>query len=122
MASTHRGKSEPGAQWALIKPGGPRNWRAIGVGPQGEWEMPPARFVILLSDENGFGLYHFAEDGEFAGDTLHPTRKQADSQMKFEFGSDAGPWRPIPPDIKTGDGLVHLVAYVRSQLPKTLNG
>jgi len=113
-----RGRSELTAHWALIKPGGPREWKAIGVGPQGEWEMPAARFVILLSSKDGFELHHFAEGGEFAGDTLHPTRKEVDRQMRFEFGPDAGPWQPIPPDINPGDGLIHLVAYVRSQLPK----
>ena len=80
--------------------------------------MPEARFVIILPWEGGLGLYRFAEDGGFAGDTWHATRRELDKQVKFAYGSDVGPWQQIPDNISTGDRMIHLVEYVRSRLPK----
>jgi len=104
--------------WALIKPGKPRGWKAIEMTPDGRQEMPEERFVILLAEEGGYGLYRFAQDGEFAGDTLHATRTELQKHLKAAYGSDVGTWQRIPESISTGDHMIHLVDYVLSRLPK----
>jgi hypothetical protein len=53
--------------------------------------------TIELTAE-GFYLFRFAEDGVFAGDTLHPSVKEAKDEANYEYGQALGVWLEIPND------------------------
>jgi len=53
--------------------------------------------TIELTAE-GFYLFRFAEDGVFAGDTLHPSVEEAKDQANYEVRTSTRVWLEIPND------------------------
>lgn len=81
------------------------------VGLQGGQLMPPARVLILLELEDGFGIWRFANDGTFAGDTWHETLDDAKYQAEFEFGDAKTEWTEIP--IDSADPFEYALTHTR---------
>ncbi len=56
-------------------------------------ELPSAdRLVIVQSSEEGFLLYRFTQDGDFAGDTWHLSLDDVYHQAQFEYGIQPTDW------------------------------
>jgi len=62
------------------------------------YPLPRAEVVVLETRPEGVFLVRFTRDGEFAGDTWHPTADEAHGQADFEFGDALGPWKDVPDD------------------------
>ena len=56
-------------------------------------ELPATRLVVLVQRSQGFLLVRYSIEAEFAGDTWHPTRSEAEDQAAYEFGKVA--WTPV---------------------------
>ena len=52
--------------------------------------------VIYDTEGHGYELSRYDEDGEFAGDTLHPTEDAVTEEVKIEFNLKGIFWRNIP--------------------------
>jgi hypothetical protein len=108
------------AFWAALGPGSvQKNWTGFWKGPGGEQPMPNARFMILVEEQDGYGLYRFAHDGEFAGDSVHRTLPPAKRYVRQGYGEVLGSWKPIPTNVSRENGMRDLVRYVLSQMNKT---
>jgi hypothetical protein len=64
---------------------------------------PPVPFpraaALLIEDHDGrYFLIRVAEDGQFAGDTWHPTLAEAQRQASAEYGDLLQDWRSVPDD------------------------
>lgn len=117
MAKRQRGVLE--AFWAPIGSGSvQKNWTGTWAGPHAEQSMPDARFVILLEERDGYGLYRFASDGEFVGDSLHRTLPQAKRHLRQGYGEALGSWKAIPANVSRENRMQELVRYVLSQMNK----
>jgi hypothetical protein len=105
------------AFWAPIEPG---NVQKKLDRPKGETRqpMPDARFVILLEERDGYGLYRFADDGEFAGDTLHRTLPQAKRYLQQGYGEALGSWKAIPANVSRENRMRDLIRYALWEIKK----
>lgn len=55
-----------------------------------------AAFRLEISDaEGGFLLIRYSREGNFAGDTWHPTLDEAKRQALIEFAIPLGEWRVL---------------------------
>jgi hypothetical protein len=68
----------------------------LNQGMDNRVEMPEAEVLILRQDEDGASLDRYTADGEFVGDTWHPSEEEAVCQAAHEYGSALGQWEPIP--------------------------
>ncbi len=79
--------------------------------PEVKWyakpSMPLAKVLIIETHENGVYLYHYAKNGEFAGDTLHETIEEAKEQAEFAYGDALTNWQPFPE--KESDPLAYIL-------------
>jgi hypothetical protein len=71
--------------------------------------LPAARFLTIELTAEGFFLFRFAEDGAFAGDTVHRSVEEAKDQANYEYGNALGEWLDIPDDASDAIG------WLRSQ-------
>ena len=72
----------------------PNTRHTVHAGAAGvEQLMPPAQLVLLEVQDAGYCLlYRYTLDGTFAGDTWHPSRREAEDQAQFEYGIALGDW------------------------------
>lgn len=68
--------------------------------------------VIFDTVVNGYELYRYDEDGEFAGDTWHATEDDVTEQAKFEFNLKGIFWREIPKNIDYP--IKYAIEYMKS--------
>jgi len=66
--------------------------------------LPAAHFLTIEPTAEGFFLFRFAEDGAFAGDTLHRSLEEAKDQANYEYGNALGGWLDIPDDASDAVG------------------
>jgi hypothetical protein len=66
-----------------------------GTEPQ---PLPQARLLVIQEQPDGFFLYRYSGDGDFAGDTWHASLEDAFGQAAFEFSVPPGDWAAIPPE------------------------
>ena len=92
----------------------PKTRHTVRVGIDGAEElMPPAQALLLEVEEDGSAqLYRYALDGEFAGDTWHMSREDADHQIEYEYGSAVSSWSAVPPHIP--DAHAYLLKWASS--------
>jgi len=67
--------------------------------------MPLARILLFVPEEEGYGLYRYAADGEFAGDTWHETEREALEYASWAYGSALSQWKPIPNPVGQLDAV-----------------
>lgn len=65
----------------------------------GDEPLPWPAVVVIDTRPDGVFLVRYAEDGQFAGDTWHPTVDEARSQASYEFGTTLGDWTSVPADV-----------------------
>jgi len=60
--------------------------------------LPPARAVVAVqSEEVGVFVYRISSQGEFGGDTWHPSFDEAKHDIAVEFGGSAvEQWTDVP--------------------------
>ncbi len=58
-------------------------------------QLPPAAIVEIQDSEHGFYLLRFDAEGDFVGDTWHPTLEEAKRQALFEFELEDQGWREV---------------------------
>jgi hypothetical protein len=79
--------------------------------------MPAAQVVLMEVEPDGTAqVYRYALDGEFAGDTWHESRTDAEDQLEFEYGQAVGPWSEVPPD--TIDAHDYALKWSRRSRPE----
>ena len=54
--------------------------------------MPPADWVEIVEEGNGYFLFRYTEDGQFAGDSWFASVDEAKRQALFEYGIGAHDW------------------------------
>lgn len=69
--------------------------------------------VVFDTVVNGYELYRYDKNGEFAGDTWHETEDDATEQAKFEFNLKGIYWRHIPRDID--DPIKYAIEFMKSR-------
>jgi hypothetical protein len=62
------------------------------------FESRGTRVVFQESESDDVGLYRYADDGEFAGDTLHDNLKAAFNQANWEYDSILD-WHAVPASL-----------------------
>jgi len=58
-------------------------------------KLPAAAIVEIQDSEHGFYLLRFDTEGDFVGDTWHPTIEEAKGQALFEFELDDEGWHEV---------------------------
>ena len=78
--------------------------------------MPPAQAVLMEVEGNGSAqVYRYTLDGEFAGDTWHESKENAQDQLEFEYGGSVGTWSEVPREV--ADAHEYLLAWARESRP-----
>ena len=67
--------------------------------------------VLAEGDAASVMLYRYRCDGEFCGDTWHPSLRDAQGQAEYEYGEALGPWMPVPPDV--ADAHEYAIRFAR---------
>jgi hypothetical protein len=67
-----------------------------------EFEARGTRVIRQESESEDVGLYRYADDGEFAGDTLHDNLEAAFAQANWEYDSTLV-WHNVPAPLKHAD-------------------
>lgn len=76
--------------------------------------LPNAKFVLLIEGSDGFSLYRYDVDGNFAGDTFHGTIPNAKGQAKFEYNiKSESQWISIPKDEKSE--INYVIRYYKAR-------
>jgi len=70
----------------------------LGTWPSGTEPLPQAALVIIDETSEGTFLIRYSSDGEFAGDTWHENRDEAQDQAAFEFGEVKWQESPATPE------------------------
>src|SRR5258707_8154459 len=73
--------------------------------------MPEAAWVVMEVNKDGVFLIRYGERGEFAGDTLKPTRELALDVAAEEYGLQEGDWIGVPKNVSDP------IAFARSVTP-----
>ena len=63
-------------------------------------EFGEAALLFIELDGDGVIMVRYAADGDFAGDTWHPTVEEAQEEAKLEFENALSEWIEVPPDEK----------------------
>ena len=71
--------------------------------------MPRPRVLIAEETDGLFYLIRFAEDGEFAGDTLHFSVEELKEAAEWEYDRRLE-WRQVPPEVT--DVVVYALGHV----------
>jgi len=66
--------------------------------------LPSARFLTIELTAKGFFLFRFAEDGAFAGDTVHRSVEEAKDRANYEYSNALGEWLDIPDEASDAIG------------------
>lgn len=75
--------------------------------------MPIAKVLVLYMTPNGYGLYRYDKNGEFAGDTLHETEEDANEQIEYEFSLKDVNWMDIPKDVN--EPIKYAIDYMKEK-------
>jgi hypothetical protein len=99
-------------------PHAPRTRHTIVRGTAGADElMPPAQVLLLEVEASGAAqLYRYTLDGEFAGDTWHESRADAEHQVAYEYGAATSEWSPVPADV--ADATTYAIEWARRSRPE----
>jgi hypothetical protein len=65
--------------------------------------------LFAIPDGGATSLVRHAADGDFAGDTWHPSLEEAMAQARAEYGLAASAWVVLPADVSD------LAAFARRQ-------
>ena len=77
--------------------------------------LKPSKLLLLYdTGANGYELNRYDEDGNFAGDTWHPTEENATDQVLNEFNLKGICWRDIP--IEIDDPFDYAIQFMRKKI------
>ena len=79
-------------------------------------KMLPTADVILLvaGDDPGAMLFRYTAEGEFGGDTWHPSLESAREQVAYEYEDALGEWVHVPTDVEDAHG--YAIRYAAERL------
>jgi hypothetical protein len=87
---------------------------AEDTGKPSRGKLPIANVVVIEQEVDGSAAVNrYTADGEFAGDTWHPSLDEAFEQVGFEFGEGLGLVQVIPDGVKDAKGY----ALARARRP-----
>ncbi len=85
--------SEPSAKWrATVRQVTGATHHVLAT-RGGEVEIPPARSVEIVQEDNGYLLLRLNDRGDCLADTWHATLDEAKAQAAFEFDIREEDWR-----------------------------
>jgi hypothetical protein len=77
--------------------------------------LPLADVVVLIADADpGAMLFRYTAQGEFGGDTWHPSVDDAQEQTIYEYGDALLEWVQVPEDV--ADAHAYAVRYAAEHL------
>ncbi|HXT18924.1 MAG TPA: hypothetical protein VN706_25080 [Gemmatimonadaceae bacterium] len=78
--------------------------------------MLPMPDVVLLVSEDATStmLFRYTAHGEFGGDTLHGSVREAQEQAADEYEDALMGWEPVPDDV--GDAHLFAIRYAHDRL------
>jgi hypothetical protein len=77
--------------------------------------LPVADVVLLVSQEDASAmLFRYTAHGEFGGDTLHGTVREAQQQAIDEYDEALLGWEQVPDDV--GDAHLFAIRYANDRL------
>lgn len=77
--------------------------------------LPVADVVLLVShDDASAMLFRYTAHGEFGGDTLHGTVREAQQQAAEEYADALVGWEEVPDDV--GDAHLFAIRYANDRL------
>jgi hypothetical protein len=74
--------------------------------------MPDPTFVAILQSDEGYFVERYTETREFAGDTWHQTRADAEGQVDWEYGDRVGVWVRLADEPNDLDPVIERLAHV----------
>lgn len=79
-------------------------------------QLPPAPDVILLVTDGDPGamLFRYTAQGEFAGDTWHPSAEDAREHAIYDYSDALGEWIDVPNDVENAHA--YAVKYAADRL------
>lgn len=68
--------------------------------------MGRPRLLLLQQTEAGHAITRWTAEGEFAGDTWHPSSADAKDTAAWEYGEGAGSWTAVPQEYAESDDVM----------------
>ena len=62
--------------------------------------LPLANILVIEGSDQGYFLYRYSSNGEFAGDTWHRTLEEAYDQAENEFDILPDDWEKLPSEVE----------------------